>query len=135
MSKSDLWLIALTFTTRKWTITTMAKTLTVTDDLDGSANAQTVTFSLNGKGFEIDLSKKNAASLEKILKPYIDAARPAAASGRRSGSTGPGRGRGKRATPAVDLASVRAWANEAGIQVSDRGRISGAVLEQYAAAH
>ena len=51
----------------------MAKqtTVTVTDDLDGSANAKEVTFSLNGESWTIDLSAKNRNALEKALKPYI----------------------------------------------------------------
>ena len=42
-------------------------TVTVTDDLDGSANAKAVTFSLNGESWTIDLSAKNRAALEKAL--------------------------------------------------------------------
>jgi hypothetical protein len=34
-------------------------------------------------------------------------------------------------TPAADLAAVRTWARENGFQVSDRGRVSNAVLEAY----
>jgi nucleoid-associated protein Lsr2 len=51
----------------------MAKqtTVTVTDDLDGSANAKEVTFSLDGESWTIDLSAKNRNALEKALKPYI----------------------------------------------------------------
>ena len=45
----------------------MAKqtTVTVTDDLDGSANAKEVTFSLNGGSWTIDLSAKNRNALEE----------------------------------------------------------------------
>ena len=46
-------------------------TVTVTDDLDGSANAQEVSFSLDGIAWTIDLSAKNRAALQKALKPYI----------------------------------------------------------------
>jgi hypothetical protein len=109
----------------------MAKTVVTTDDMDGSPNAETVTFSFEGRNFEIDLSKKSRSALEKALKPYIDAARPVGSSrGSRGGS---GRGRSRRAS-SVDLAAVRAWAAENGIAVSDRGRISASVLEQYQAA-
>jgi hypothetical protein len=110
----------------------MAKTVVTTDDMDGSPNAETVTFSFDGRSFEIDLSKKSRAALEKALKPYIDAGRPVGGRSTR-GSGGSGRGRGRR-SGSVDLAAVRAWAAENGIAVSDRGRISGSVLEQYQAA-
>jgi hypothetical protein len=35
----------------------------------------------------------------------------------------------------VDRAAVRAWAQEAGLAVSERGRISAEVMNQYEAAH
>ncbi len=38
--------------------------VTVTDDLDGFANAKEVTFSLNGESWSIDLSAKNRTALE-----------------------------------------------------------------------
>src|SRR3954471_4332613 len=110
----------------------MAKqtTVTVTDDLDGSANAKEVTFSLNGESWTIDLSAKNRNALEKALKPYIA---KASKQGRRRAAS-PSRktaGRGPRA----DLSSVREWAKSNGHSVSDRGRISAAVQQAYDAAH
>lgn len=109
----------------------MAKTVVTTDDLDGSPNAETVTFSFDGRSFEIDLSKKSRTALEKALKPYIDAGRTVGSRSTRNAATS--RGRGRR-SGSVDLAAVRAWAAENGIAVSDRGRISASVLEQYQAA-
>ena len=110
----------------------MAKqtTVTVTDDLDGSANAKEVTFSLNGESWTIDLSAKNRNALEKALKPYIAKAtrqgrRRPVTSSRRTAARGPRR----------DLAQVRDWAKSNGHQVSARGRISAAVQEAYDAAH
>ena len=51
--------------------------------------------------------------------------------GRRSTSASSSAGGGKR----TDLADVRAWARQSGHDVSDRGRVSAAVLEAYDAAH
>ena len=47
----------------------MAKKTVVllTDDLDGSDAEETVSFMLDGRTYEIDLSKKNAAKLRKAL--------------------------------------------------------------------
>src|SRR3954469_6927782 len=109
----------------------MAKqtTVTVTDDLDGTANAKEVTFSLNGESWTIDLSAKNRAALEKALKPYIAKAtkqgrrRPAASAKKTARRAG------------TDLAAIREWANSNGHQVSDRGRISVVVQQAYDAAH
>jgi hypothetical protein len=44
----------------------------------GSANAQTVTFGLDGKSYTIDLGKKGEAALRKVLATYVEAARQAA---------------------------------------------------------
>src|SRR6478672_5065214 len=105
-------------------------TVTVTDDLDGSANAKEVTFSLNGESWTIDLSAKNRAALEKALKPYIV---KATRQGRRRPTTSVKRT--ARRTAGADLPAVRDWANSNGYQVSERGRISAAVQQAYDAAH
>jgi hypothetical protein len=47
----------------------------LTDDLDGSDADETVRFALDGRSYEIDLNKKNAAALRRALKPYLDAGR------------------------------------------------------------
>lgn len=109
----------------------MAKTVVTTDDLDASTDASTVTFSFAGSAYEIDLSKKNTAVFEKVLRPYIAAARPAGSPRRRGPASGATRG---RRNAGVDLAAVRAWAADNGHIVSDRGRIPKAVLEAYQAA-
>lgn len=99
----------------------------VSDDLDGSADAETVRFSIDGVSYEIDLGAKNRAKLDKALAPYIERGRRvSAARGRRRLS---GRESG------VDNAAVRAWARSEGLQVSERGRISADVIRQYQAAH
>ncbi|WP_406362353.1 Lsr2 family protein [Streptomyces sp. NBC_01579] len=49
------------------------------DDLDGQQLAtETVSFSLDGKHREIDLSSENAATFRGLLQPYMAASRPAA---------------------------------------------------------
>ncbi len=105
-------------------------TVTVTDDLDGSANAKPVAFSLNGESWTIDLSAKNRAALEKALKPYIAKATKQG----RSRSVSSSRKTTGRA-PRTDMAAVRNWAKSNGHPVSDRGRISATVQQAYDAAH
>src|SRR6478752_10053837 len=59
-----------------------SKTLIILDDDgDGSEAAETVSFGLDGKSYEIDLSTENAAKLRAALAPYLQAveARPAGA--------------------------------------------------------
>jgi hypothetical protein len=107
----------------------MAKTVSVvvTDDLDGTSEAQTVAFSFDGQNYEIDLGTKNLASLQKSLQPFMEAGRRTAQRKAVRGARGAG--------PRVDRAAVRAWAAEQGLPVSERGRISAEVMSKYEAAH
>ena len=107
----------------------MAKTVNVviTDDLDGSPGAETVSFGIDGHSYEIDLGQKNLAKLQKSLQPFIDAGRRTA----HRGAAKPARG----AAPGADRAAVREWAASQGLKVSERGRISAEVLTKYEAAH
>jgi hypothetical protein len=105
-------------------------TVTITDDLDGSANAKEVSFSLNGKSWTIDLSAKNRAALEKALKPYIAKATEQGRSRRSKATRSSSRSKSR-----ADMAAVREWAKSNGHEVSDRGRISADVQTAYAAAH
>jgi hypothetical protein len=101
----------------------------LTDDLDGtpiSGSGETVVFALDGDAYELDLSEKNARRLRDILEPYIAAARRASSGGtrvRRPAANPPGR----------DGQAIREWARQNGHEVSERGRISAAVLAAYEA--
>lgn len=109
----------------------MAKTTIThtTDDIDGSKDATEVAISYQGVDYTIDLSKKNAAALEKALKPYLEAATkiPGRTSKSRRKPSGPSGSRN-------DLAKIREWARAQGLTVSDRGRVSSSVIDQYDAA-
>jgi hypothetical protein len=111
----------------------MAKNVSVviTDDIDGSTGAQTVAFGFDGVSYEIDLADANRTKLESSLAPFV-------AAGRRIRNSGGGvgrRGAARPASPSVDRAAVRAWARDAGLNVSERGRISAEVMSAYEAAH
>lgn len=107
--------------------------VTIYDDLDNSEGASTVSFSYRGLSYEIDLGEKNQAAMDKALAKYISAAR------RKTGSSAPsaiGRRRGGARTKGpTELSAIRAWAQENGFEVSDRGRIPGEVQAAYDAAH
>ena len=94
------------------------------DDIDGGEATETVTFSLDGVHYEIDLSESNAASLRAGLEPWITPSR-------RVG----GRRRSGRQANSADQATMREWGRENGYQVSDRGRVSRELQDAYAAAH
>jgi hypothetical protein len=55
----------------------MAQTarLRLTDGLDGSPADETVVVNLDGKIYEIDLSRRNADRLRAQLRPFVAAAR------------------------------------------------------------
>jgi Lsr2 len=102
-------------------------TVVVSDDIDGSEGAETVTFAIDGVTYEIDLAKKNRDKLEHALAPYVDVARKV---NRRRGRSGT-RQLGAR----TDRALVRAWARDQGLTVSERGRIGAEIMQQYEASH
>jgi nucleoid-associated protein Lsr2 len=97
------------------------------DDIDGGEAAETVSFSLDGRAYEIDLNEANAQSLREVLAPWI-------AAGRRAGGRAP-EGRPRSARRSHDTADIRRWAAENGIPVSSRGRISADLRARYEAAH
>ncbi|KAJ1681930.1 hypothetical protein LUZ63_022838 [Rhynchospora breviuscula] len=100
------------------------------DDLDNSPldDAATITFALERKTYEIDLSEANKEKLREALAPFIKVARPV-------GSTSTGRSTSSRKASGYNLAAVRAWAAQNGHKVSERGRVPASVLEAYDAAH
>lgn len=99
----------------------------LTDDLDGGQADETVSFALDGKAYEIDLSATNAETLRSALGPFIAAARRDSGAGAKAAS----RGRSSNRPARTDLAEVREWARANGHQVSDRGRVSSEVLAAY----
>lgn len=99
------------------------------DDLDNGPADETVTFSLDGVAYEIDLSHDNAAALRDLLAPYVGHGRRLGAP-RRAAS-----GRRSRAAASGNPAAVRAWAKSQGIEVNERGRISADLQARYDAAH
>ena len=50
-------------------------TVSLIDDFDGTEASETVKFALDGKTYEIDLSKANANELRRTLRPYIERSR------------------------------------------------------------
>ena len=84
------------------------KVVVLVDDRDGSVAEQTISFAFKGVSYEIDLS-----------------------AARRVG----GRLNSRRTTPCGDTEAksvrVRRWAREKGIELSDRGRIPSAIIEQF----
>ena len=109
----------------------MAKAMveTLVDDLDGSAAVETVQLGWNGDWRELDLSKRNAAALSRVLERYWAAGRPVTAEGRVSRNRKPAASRSRKAVR--DPKAIRAWAVANGVEVPARGRIPSEVERQY----
>lgn len=96
------------------------------DDIDGTEAAETLAFSVDGVSYEIDLNSEHAEQLRESFAPWVRAGRRVG--GRRSTQKATSKQRN-------DLAEVRAWAKEQGLQVAERGRVSQDVQDAYRAAH
>jgi Lsr2 len=101
----------------------------LTDDLSGAetpaGKGETVTFSLDGRSYEIDLTAKNASVLRKALRPYLEAARPVKGA----------RPRPVRTRISADTHTVKQWARANGYEVKSRGRVPKAVVAAFEAAN
>ena len=110
----------------------------LSDDLDENLSAdETVSFSLDGTSYEIDLADKNAKEMRDVFSRYVSAARKVGRGSRTSGGGGGG-GRGRSTGGRMDreqAGAMRDWARKNGHSVSDRGRIPASVVDAYEAAH
>ena len=95
------------------------------DDINGAEAAESVSFSLDGVSYEIDLTAANAKKLRDEFASWVGHARRSG--GRKTSRRGTSAGGVRRG----DLSAVREWARNNGHKVSDRGRISADVLAAY----
>ena len=98
------------------------------DDIDGSEAAETVSFGLDGRRYDVDLSANHAAQLRDALASFVAAARRGAGGSGRHASVPPTT---QRSSNREQIAAIREWAKANGQTVADRGRISRAVMEAY----
>ncbi|WP_309108049.1 Lsr2 family protein [Arthrobacter sp.] len=98
-------------------------TTVLIDDIDGSTADRTVSFEIDGKNYEIDLSAANAAALRKLLDPYMAAGRKRKSSPTRKNPTMT-QGAGKPS-------SIREWAQRNGHPTRKRGRLPKEILEAH----
>lgn len=105
------------------TVVTVVCDLPHDDEAEGS---DTLSFALDGTGYEIDVCSLHAKELNEIFASYVDHAR-------RPGGTA-GRRRKSRTAPVRERSSdIRQWARDRGDKVSDRGRIPSAIIRDYEA--
>ena len=115
--------------------------MTVCDVHDQEVEAvETISFALDGTSYELDACEEHAAELRDAFAPFVGSARKG---GRTSGGNTPRRSSRGSSRPSSGggsadrerVQAVREWARENGHKVSERGRLSAAVLEAYDAAH
>jgi hypothetical protein len=99
------------------------------DDIDGGDAAETVTFGIDGVTYEIDLNDKNAAKLRKSVELYVGAARRVG--GRKARGVPAQTTAGAPGHDRDQVAQIRAWAAEQGLEVASRGRIAATVVEAW----
>src|SRR3954447_23962245 len=88
------------------------------DDLDGTEivqGGQSISFSVHGTDYSIDLAEANVERFEAALAPFVEHARRVG--GRRS-SRGVTATSTKSSASKVDSRAVRAWAQSNGIELS-----------------
>jgi hypothetical protein len=95
------------------------------DDLDGSGADETVSFSLDGVSYEIDLTTAHAAELRDAFATWVGHAR------RVGGRARVGRRTTGSRSPSGESAAIREWARANGYKVNDRGRIPADVKAAY----
>ncbi len=108
------------------------------DDLDGSEADETISFTVDGASYEIDLNEANAAALRDAFAPWLGAARRAGRGTSASATRRTSRGGTRPAAAGSDrerVQAIREWARANGHNVSERGRLSADVLAAYEAAH
>lgn len=102
------------------------------DDLTGGDASETLTYVVDGQGFEMDLNDDNARAFRDAVAPWVAVSRPisgaavtVATATRRASSSRP---------RSDDSAAIREWARRNGHAVNERGRIPKDVREAYTAA-
>lgn len=92
-------------------------------------DVETVSFGYNGGTYELELCAKHRAPLEKVMDVLMPLSRRGRLSGRRSAT------KSRRPAGAREQSTaIRAWAQQNGIKVSERGRIPATVIAKYQAA-
>ncbi|MBM7771952.1 hypothetical protein JOD54_002156 [Actinokineospora baliensis] len=105
-------------------------TITLVDDVDGSIADETIEFGLDGVTYAIDLSQAHAEELREALAKFVTSAR------RSGGRRLPTRGGASAAAAPIGVNKernrrIRAWAQQNGYTLADRGRIPLDIVNAY----
>jgi hypothetical protein len=109
------------------------------DDLDGSVgeDVSTVSFSLDGVSYEIDLRDANADKLRGSLEDYVASARRVGGRVKRSvaAAAAPAPAKVSDVRSKEQTKAIREWARKNGHDLADRGRIPANVIAAFEASH
>ncbi len=100
------------------------------DDIDGGTADETITFSLDGVTYEIDLNNEHAAELRAAMAPWVGAGRKVGGRAQRTARRGSAAPRSRSTST-----QIRDWGRENGYTVNERGRISAELREAYEKSH
>lgn len=116
--------------TRHYLVMSQRRIIELLDDLDGGSADETLTFGLDGRTYEIDLSTANAKSLREAIEPFAAVARRLTG---RAGTVSSSRTKAPQQADrsATDAAVIREWALASGYEVNSRGRIPANVRAAY----
>lgn len=110
--------------------------VTLVDDYDGGTADETVSFAVDGVGYEIDLSANNAGVLRDIFGDYIKVGRkvPSTAKGKRTTSVAARVSAGAAAANREQMSAARDWVKRNGWpDVKNRGRLPKEAMDAYQA--
>ncbi|MXG88415.1 Lsr2 dimerization domain-containing protein [Nocardioides flavescens] len=110
-------------------ITQLVDDITGEDIADGKG--ETVTYSLDGQQYSIDLTTKNADKFRGLFQDYIAVSQK---QGRKSSTRSSSRTQAA-ATDGPSAKDLRDWAKSNGLDVPERGRIPQAVRDAFDSAN
>lgn len=112
----------------------MATKVVRIDDLNPKVEAtETVIYGIDGKNWEIDLSRDNAQKLRDALAPYEAVSREISSkeAARRTAQAINGPSGNGQLFGDTDPSTIRAWAQANGYDVNDKGRVPENIVSAY----
>lgn len=85
-----------------------------------------VRFGFEGTDYILDLSEDNAREFQRLLEPYINAARKV---------TTPRVPRRESVSTRGNSRAIRQWAQDQGLKIANRGKIPHEIIDAYDKAH
>lgn len=104
-------------------VVVMAIRQVIESDLSGKPGADTVSFSVNGSWYEVDLTETERDEMQNLIEKYVEHGRKVAAPTIVNRET--------PETTVKERQRIREWAKGKGLPVADRGVIPKEIYEAY----